>query len=244
MSRSAPTVVPSSAVAGHDLDLLHREGQFAVGEGGVDEVHDARPDGQLGQAVAGHRVGRDDPARAGLHEPRLGVRGVRPRDHEEVGVHRPRGEDDVDVVGVRIDGRDEPARPFDPGRPQGRLLGRVAFDLEEALAPGPGQGFGQDVDDHDLESGVDEFPRDGQADAAVAAQDVVARKLVDRLDHSFGLPPSAGRLDHKVLGHDPDRAEDETRHPSATGPSSRRRPASVRTWTSRNPTVVRVMTVM
>ena len=56
---------------------------------------------------------------------------------------------------------------------------------------------------------MDELACHGQADPAVAAQDVVARKLVDCLDHSFGLPSSARRLNHKVLGHDADRAEDE-----------------------------------
>jgi hypothetical protein len=94
-------------------------------------------------------------------------------------------------------------------RAQGRLLRGVALDLEEAFPPGPGERFGQDVDDDDLEAGMDELARDRQPDPAVAAQDVVARKLADCVDHSPGLPPSAGRLHHKVLGHDPDRAEDQ-----------------------------------
>ncbi len=57
---SAPTVSPGERPVGRHLDLLHREGQLAVGQRGVDEVGDARADGELRDLTAGHRVRGDD----------------------------------------------------------------------------------------------------------------------------------------------------------------------------------------
>ena len=77
-------------------------------------------------------------------------------------------------MGIRVDGGDEAAGTFDTGGAQRCLLGRVALDLEEALAPRPAQRFGQDVDDHDLAAGMDELTRHRLPHTAVSAQDVVA----------------------------------------------------------------------
>ena len=60
------------------VELLEAERELAVGEGGVEEVDDARPDRQLGQPPAGHRVRRDDAVGAGQGQLLLGGRRARP----------------------------------------------------------------------------------------------------------------------------------------------------------------------
>jgi hypothetical protein len=128
-----------------------------VGKGGVDEVDHARPTASSASRWPAIVYGRDDAAGAGLHQPGLRIGRVGAGDDEELGVERAGRQDDVDVVGVRVDRRDQALGPLDAGGAQGRLFGRVAFDLEESLAPGAAQRLGQDVDDHDLAAGVDEF---------------------------------------------------------------------------------------
>jgi hypothetical protein len=107
-------------------------------------------------------------------------------------------------VGVRIDGRDDAPGAFDTGRLERGFFRGVAFDLEEAFTTGTGQRFGEDVDDDDLQARMHQFACDRVPDAAVAAQDVVARQFADRIGHPSGLPIAAGRFDDEVLRHDPD----------------------------------------
>ena len=81
--RRSATVRPSIGPPGSDLELLHREGELAVRQRRIDEVGDPRPERQLGDPPAGHRVGRHDPVGARLEHFRLAAVGVGPADEED-----------------------------------------------------------------------------------------------------------------------------------------------------------------
>ena len=180
-----------------------------AGQRRVDVVADGGPHGELGKAVASHRVGRHHAVGASALEAGLGGRQVGAPDDEEPGVQRSRGEDHVDVVDILVDGRHEARGAIDAGGQEGDLGRGVALHDEVAGRPRPLDGLGQDVHHDDAPSAVLELAGHRGADSTEAADDVVTGHGRDPFLHLPPLPASAADLGQHDFRHDAHAAEEQ-----------------------------------
>src|SRR5262249_9136663 len=102
-----------------------------------------------------------------------------------------RGQRDIDVVGVRVRGCDEPPCALETGLRQAFLVRPVALDEVVLSLPCGGQGVLVEVDDDVVGAGCPKLRPDPLRDASVAADDVVVSQLVDRPPPSFLGQPTA-----------------------------------------------------
>ena len=128
--------------------------------------------------VWGHHV-----RRAGTHQAVRGLLLRGARDDAQVRAQRARDHCDVNVLGVRVDGADQAARPVDPGFTQDLLGRRRPQQVRDSIALHVLLQLHLAVD-HDERHGCGlQLARNRAAHASVRADDEVVVQLVDAAVH-------------------------------------------------------------
>ncbi len=163
------------------LDLGELEVRAGRGRDDVEEGGHLRLEHEVRHHLARGRVRKHDPVGARELQLALRRRVGGARDDRQARARGARRERDVEVVRVGVGGRDQPARPLEPGARQVGVLGRVALHEQVAVLLGRGDRVLAVVEDDVADVRVAELLGHAAADAAVAADDeVVVRRSIVR----------------------------------------------------------------
>ena len=154
----------------------------------VEGVHHRRLHRQRRHPPAAQRVRADHPVGPGAAQLLGGVGVGRAGDDVEVGPERARGEHDVDVALVGVDGADQGPGAADPRPLQDLVVGGVTEDVEDPVLLHVGEPVRVPLDDHELLLGLGELDARLPSGAPVSADDDVIPQCVQPALHLTNPP--------------------------------------------------------